>query len=226
MQAKLFSAKWALLTTKRFQFSTVTRNRHQSHYDVLKVKRDCSNREIKDAFIKLSKQYHPDANKSPDSNKKFVRIVEAYNILSKPNLRRSYDLGMIVTKDEATGQYYNPVSQRTPFDDPIFWHNRDKSQDKYYETKPYYGIKGLKKLPNVVIVLICLLVTLIGVVLQVIAINASVTLKRDKLIKVSAENEAILKELQEEAERNGNKVQLERLQKRWEEQNHINNAEL
>lgn len=40
-------------------------------------------------------QYHPDATNDVTTQKKFVRILEAYNTLSKPHLRRDYDLGLI-----------------------------------------------------------------------------------------------------------------------------------
>lgn len=61
---------------------------------MLKLPRNCSEKDIKDAFIKLSKQYHPDRNKNKEAQAKFVKISNAYNVLSKPRSRREYDLGL------------------------------------------------------------------------------------------------------------------------------------
>ncbi|KRT82324.1 Chaperone, partial [Oryctes borbonicus] len=91
-------------------FCSSSKHLFESHYDVLQLKRNCTTKEVKDAFIQLSKQYHPDTANSKESQKKFVRIVEAYNILSKPNLRRNYDLGLSrpesMLKTDSTKQYY------------------------------------------------------------------------------------------------------------------------
>ncbi|XP_037873024.1 dnaJ (Hsp40) homolog 13 isoform X2 [Bombyx mori] len=61
------------------------------HYDVLNLRRNCSDKEIKNAFIQLSKEYHPDKNKDAKAQERFVQIVEAYNILGKPGTRAQYD---------------------------------------------------------------------------------------------------------------------------------------
>ena len=50
-----------------------------SHYATLGVDRTASQDEIKKAYRKLSKQYHPDIN--PDGDAQFKNIAEAYNIL-------------------------------------------------------------------------------------------------------------------------------------------------
>ncbi len=47
--------------------------------------------EIKSAYRKLAKQYHPDLNKSPDAPKKFEEIQEAYDVLYDDNKRKMYD---------------------------------------------------------------------------------------------------------------------------------------
>ena len=60
----------------------------RSYYDVLGVKRDASDDEIKRAFRKLAAKYHPDAG---GDEQKFKEVSEAYTTLSDPQKRREYD---------------------------------------------------------------------------------------------------------------------------------------
>lgn len=63
----------------------------RDYYDVLGVSRDASDDEIKKAYRSLAKKYHPDINKAPDAEEKFKEINEAYEVLSDPEKRKTYD---------------------------------------------------------------------------------------------------------------------------------------
>ncbi|KAJ1676993.1 DnaJ molecular chaperone y domain, partial [Spiromyces aspiralis] len=64
----------------------------KNHYETLGVQSDAPLKDIKSRFYKLSKQYHPDVNKDSDeAHSKFIKINEAYTILSNPLSRREYD---------------------------------------------------------------------------------------------------------------------------------------
>lgn len=115
-------------------------------------------------------KYHPDRNTDKDSHAKFVKVVAAYKVLSKPESRLDYDLGLVRDLNELKYDE-NIATNRNPWSDPSFWHNRKKEHDTYYSNQPYYGIKGIKKVSNLVIVLFCLIITFIGVGLQVYAIR-------------------------------------------------------
>ena len=63
----------------------------KNYYDILGVGKDASPDDIKSAYRKLAKQYHPDLNKSPDAPEKFKEVQEAYEVLSDENKRKMYD---------------------------------------------------------------------------------------------------------------------------------------
>ncbi|MFD0897359.1 molecular chaperone DnaJ [Loigolactobacillus binensis] len=63
----------------------------KDYYETLGVSRDASQDEIKRAYRKLSKKYHPDLNKAPDAEQKFKDISEAYETLGDADKRAQYD---------------------------------------------------------------------------------------------------------------------------------------
>lgn len=67
-----------------------------SYYDDLGVDPQVTSKELKEAFYKLSKEYHPDRNiGNPDALKKFQAISEAYDFLSNSEKRIKYDKGVL-----------------------------------------------------------------------------------------------------------------------------------
>ncbi len=63
----------------------------KDYYEILGVSKTATDEEIKRAFRKLAKQYHPDINKEAGAEAKFKEIGEAYSVLSDPQKRRQYD---------------------------------------------------------------------------------------------------------------------------------------
>lgn len=60
-------------------------------YKVLEVARSASETDIRKAYKRLSRKYHPDKNKEPDAEKKFIEIAHAYEVLSDSEKRAIYD---------------------------------------------------------------------------------------------------------------------------------------
>ncbi|KRY17497.1 Uncharacterized protein T12_4593 [Trichinella patagoniensis] len=93
---------------------------NENLYDILGVSRHASLKQIKRAFVDLSKKYHPDVNKGDRTcSSRYVKIVEAYSILSKPESRRKYDA-------ELHAQNYSHE-------------NRERPSNKNYQSSYSYG---------------------------------------------------------------------------------------
>ena len=63
----------------------------RDYYEVLGINKNATESEIKSAFRRLAKQYHPDVCKEANAEEKFKEIQEAYAVLSDENKRRQYD---------------------------------------------------------------------------------------------------------------------------------------
>src|SRR4051794_23407382 len=61
------------------------------YYEILGVRRDASDADIKKAFRGLARSLHPDVSDEPDAEARFREVVEAYEVLSKPETREVYD---------------------------------------------------------------------------------------------------------------------------------------
>ena len=63
----------------------------RDYYEVLGLSKGASEEEIKKAYRKMAKKYHPDINKEPGAEEKFKEINEAYEVLSDPQKKATYD---------------------------------------------------------------------------------------------------------------------------------------
>ncbi|MEA3253363.1 MAG: molecular chaperone DnaJ [Chloroflexota bacterium] len=75
----------------------------RDYYELLGLSRNASEEEIKKAFRKLAFQYHPDRNRDPGAEDKFKEVNEAYQVLSDPAKRSSYDRYGRVVSEGAEG---------------------------------------------------------------------------------------------------------------------------
>lgn len=66
-------------------------NAKRDYYEVLGLPRNASEDDLKKAFRRLARQYHPDVNKDADAENKFKEANEAYEVLSDPQRRAAYD---------------------------------------------------------------------------------------------------------------------------------------
>ena len=106
--------------------------KEKNYYKILEVEEDASEEEIKLAYRRLAKKYHPDLNKTdPKAKEKFIKLHEAYDTLNDPQKRKIYDqIG------------YNP--RNIDFSDMIWRNNSSRFREILrqiygsYNRTPYY----------------------------------------------------------------------------------------
>ncbi|XP_061718400.1 dnaJ-like protein 60 isoform X2 [Cydia pomonella] len=179
------------------------------HYDVLRLRRNCTDKEIKEAFIKMSKEYHPDKNKDAKAQERFVSIVEAYNVLGKPSSRAQYDI-LSRSNSAYVQRTHVPWNLRN---NPAYQYQYQNTQTNTTQQprkeKSYYGVSGVKKMPNYMIIMICCGFALVGLVVQMYVIRHSFLLHRENINEKSRIAAEELDKVRAAAEENGNEVESE-----------------
>ncbi len=77
----------------------------KDYYQILGVSRDAGQDDIKRAYRKLARKYHPDVSKEPDAEERFKEVGEAYEVLKDPEKRSAYDS---IGKQWQAGQDFQP----------------------------------------------------------------------------------------------------------------------
>ncbi|XP_026162744.1 dnaJ homolog subfamily B member 9-like [Mastacembelus armatus] len=101
----------------------------RNYYDTLNVEPTATDSQIKKAFRKLAKKYHPDKNKSDDAETTFREIAEAYTVLSNKEKRRLYDTEghAAFLKNEASVDPEDDDETSFHFSFSDFFHDFDES---------------------------------------------------------------------------------------------------
>ena len=115
---------------------------YKDYYNVMGIERDASQDEVKRAYRKLARKYHPDVSKEADSETRFKELGEAYAVLKDPEKRAAYDqLG----ENWKSGQDFQPppdwgagfefrggdTSAHSDFFESLFGHNFQSAQSNH-----------------------------------------------------------------------------------------------
>jgi hypothetical protein len=119
--AAFCNGAWSVIITREalwkwFGIET-TPDQGETLYAVLGVPRTATPQEIKRAHRALARQWHPDVCKEPDAENIFVKIQQAYEMLSDPTKRQKYDAGLLFCAQGKMPQY----RQASLLDDPYYW---------------------------------------------------------------------------------------------------------
>lgn len=85
----------------------------KNHYQTLGLPMGATEEQIRKRYRELVRQYHPDVNPSPEAKEQFLRIQEAYQVLSDPERRRHYDALLRLQRRESARQGTPPRANST-----------------------------------------------------------------------------------------------------------------
>lgn len=127
----------------------------KNYYKILGLIQNCTQSEIKSAYKQLVKKWHPDKNRSVNAHDMFIEIHEAYEILSNPVKRYSYDellsennSATLVNKEFKQKQYDNFVKEAKERAQNVSKMNLDLFLEKLFLSFDYlkaifWGVLGL-----------------------------------------------------------------------------------
>ncbi|XP_069824361.1 dnaJ homolog subfamily C member 4 [Dendropsophus ebraccatus] len=210
---------------------TYSRSSLKDHYQVLGVERKATSEEIKNAFFTMSKKCHPDSDPTnPLLHSQFVRLNEAYRVLSKHSSRMEYDQVLEAIQRE----YWS--SGHSPYKSPSTSYNWRQSyqtaqgpytrstyedQSRYWSDFPPRGEQkehteehGQR---NVTVVLYCLLVAGLSILVHFELYGAFRDIRRKELNEQQMRILKFYNERKETARMNGLSMQQEILVQKHEE---------
>ncbi|TMW52883.1 hypothetical protein DOY81_002049 [Sarcophaga bullata] len=180
----------------------------ENYYDILKVPQDCTDKQIRNAYVELSKKFHPDVKgvkKDAQQTAHFLKIAEAYQTLSKPKLRNEYDLTLQATTPSMK-VYTTGSSTKSEIHRP--WEIRPNYDPN---PGPYYGIKGLNRMANSKIALALIVLGIFGGVFGFASVKQSFALNQKRIDEVSSRAIEHHQKIRSEAEKYSNDEQLRRV---------------
>jgi len=117
---------------------------YKDYYKIVGVDRDASQEEIKRAYRKLARQYHPDVSDEPDAEERFQELQEAYEVLKDPEKRAAYDSLGQHGQQGAAGQPPPGWEQEFNFTGGGFTGSDDAAFSDFFESLFGRGFRGAR----------------------------------------------------------------------------------
>lgn len=185
-----------------------------THYDVLGLSQNATSLEIRNAFVSLSKLIHPDRNPTdPDLHAKFVRLNEAYSVLSKAQARKEYDVSLGRSTNHYTSSSYGDTRypyQHHRYAEGVGWDDPTLNVGRYR--------RNATRVPNYIIVACCMGIVALGFVYLFLGYKYSL-MKQRLRVDIDKRNMQMLKDSRDNARLYGMKRQLEILNEKNRERN-------
>jgi len=178
----------------------------QTHYETLGLERNATPKEIKDAYIKLGKELHPDLHQKDDIDQesdkiskekemytaKFKSLNEAYSVLSKPDAKRIYDLSL-------PGEHRDKTSRRYKHYEPLgnTFEERAGKVYGYQVDQNYWNPDSRARKRRVVFY--CIIWTVFGAIVQISMVLWATNRQQNYLKERHTESTRHLERKQKEA---------------------------
>ncbi|XP_048580185.1 dnaJ homolog subfamily C member 4 [Nematostella vectensis] len=189
-----------------------TRQKKKNFYEILDVPKDASQTEIKSAFIKKTKEFHPDVNPDdPDSHKAFIKVSEAYTTLSSSARRQQYDARL----NSSFASTYRPATASTYSSSSPFGHRDGEHQ--YYRNRyrtsgiPHHASRPVKSPYNKTVILGTLLFMAVGAAVHYGVLHFNHKKYKEQVEKASRQANQAYSDAKERAKTNTLQKQLELL---------------
>lgn len=111
---------------------------YKDYYQIMGIERNASPEELKRAYRKLARKYHPDVSKEADAENKFKEVGEAYEVLKDPEKRKQYDQygehwqqPQQNTQQHSTNNYTTDTADFDDFLNSIFRERHQREQQRY-----------------------------------------------------------------------------------------------
>lgn len=117
-----------------------------THYNRLGVSRNASSAEIKSAFLRLTKEHHPDlspASQSQEAHKKFMQIKEAYSVLINPAKLRVYDQQVYTEQGKPYPHFASSSTEEERFG--FYRYNPQTSTYSYRRAYNFYDVSDAER---------------------------------------------------------------------------------
>ena len=147
----------------------------KNYYEILGISSKATKNEVKEAYRRLAKIWHPDACKEPDAHSKFIEITEAYEILIDEVSRDNYDRLFKESQNQFNHQStYSNHNSKYESNHHCYKQYEQDTYEARKKAETYYGMTLEEVLTNIV-----------GVVIEVAKETVKYTVMGDQSVRLS-----------------------------------------